>query len=560
MPTVLFTSDSPSFYLISQIYDPLTNPTGSIIPRPGSLVIDINNNGLLQRVLSVDENTLVVTYGPVYTQILAPPPITPDSDDDNILSIVDYGNSRFYLFYDKAENPTKLNVDKKVIILGNDAELFEIVRYDSTIQQYVPVSLYYDTDGIYRGTKIPLVEVATTNLAKVPTNCHTSLDINDEEVYYMIIYDYAGTQCGSIKLYAKRALVNNVLEDDLLIVDFTVTASQIDDGKLYLYPDQDPDSLVISPRIVYNDGTSRLIPIDNAICHLYGLEGFTASYPGQQIDLMVKYFLAPIQQAACDELEVAGSVRSLIKDLVLTVRDPGTNEYTFKLLVVPRYLPTQYMYTLMFYMYSLNDNTVRNVTPYVTVSPAFDGRFMGGDQIVTLSLRVRDIFPDAMSDYVYQQPLVIKLAPYDYYERYIFRDSLGDTYGIYGVDSPILSRPVIYYDESISQYFIPTSKFGTVNLMLEAFYYRARPIYDSSWLTEPVEPTHFTIRDAVTGITLLSAPIALDGYEQAFGLIGVSESNHLLGVNCIVEFLRYQNNQFTVLYGAPVDVYAGTYA
>lgn len=560
MPTILFTSEIPSFYLIEQIYDPLTNVNGSIIPRPGSIVLDQANNGLLQRVISVDENTLKVTYGPVQTALLAPTPILPDTEDGNVVSIIDYGNSRFYLYYDKAENPTKLNVDKKVIILGNDAELFEIVKYDQVTQQYIPISLYYDTDGVYRGTKIPLVEVPTTNLAKVPTNCHTSLNINDEEVYYMFIYDYAGTQCGSVKLYAKKALINNVLEDDLLITAFQVTSSQMDNGEFYLYPDQDPDSLVITPKVLYNNGTDRIIPIDNMICHLYGLEGFTAAYPGQRVDLMVKYFLAPTQQATGDDLVVVDDTRALVKEIPLVVKDPGTNDYVFKLLAVPRYLPTQYRYVLMFYMYSLNDNTVRNVTPYVTVNPTFDGLYMGLDQVLTLSLRVRDIFPDAVTDYVYQQPLIIKVSPYAYYERYIFRDSYGDTYGVYGVDSPILSRPVMYYDSNIEKYFIPTSKFGTAALMLEAFYYKARPIYDNSWLTEPVVPTHFTIRDAVTGSLLLSAPIPVESYEQTFALVGVDLPNHLVGLNCIVEFLRYQNNQYITLYGAPVDVYEGVSA
>ena len=557
--TILFSTDKITLYLLSEIYDSVTNPTGTIIPRPNSLVIDPLNNGLLQRVLSVNAITLNSTLGPVFTSLLAPDVPDLDPTDSSIVSIIDYGNSRFYLFYDKAEHPTKLNLDKKIIILGDDAVSYEISRWDATLQLYVPISLYYDTNGIYTGTKIPLSVVGTTNNIKIPSNCHTSYDMKDDEVYHMFIYDSAGTHCGGIKLFAKKAIVNNSLGDDLLITDFIIEATQMDNDGLYLFPDQDPGSLVITPKVVYSDGNTSIIPIDNSICYLYGLEGFTASYPGQTVEVLVKYFLAPTQQAVTDCLTVSGSQRYLIKTALLTVKDPGTNEYSIKILTVPTYISSISRWVLMFYLYSLADNTVRNITPFVTVSSNYDGRLMGIEQPLTLTLRIRSIHPDAATDFVYQQNVLIKLAPYDYYERYTIRDSIGDTYGIFGVDSPILGRPVLYYDADLEKYFIPTSKFSTKDVMLEAFYYKARPLYDSNWLSVPPEPTHFTIRSAVSGMVLLSAPIAIAGYEQGFGIVGVENPNQLVGSNCIVEFLQYSQNQYNVIYGVPVDCYAGTF-
>lgn len=556
--TILFTTDKPDFYLLDQVFDSVTNPTGTIIPRPNSLVLDPVNNGLLQRVLSVDPVTNNSKLGPVFTSLLAPTPEDIDDTDTSAISIIDYGNSRFYLFYDKAENPTKLNVDKKVIILGDDAVSFEITQYDVSLQRYIPVSLYYDTDGVYRGTKVPLIPVTSANNAKVPTNCHTSKDIVDDEIYFMFIYDYAGTQCGSIKLFGKKALINNAYEDTLLITDFILEATQTDSEGFYLFPDQDPGSLLITPKVVYNDGSTRIIGIDNTICHLYGLEGFTAAYPGQGVDVLVKYFLESTQQAIGDKLFTAGTSRFLMKQVPLRVKDPGTNEYSMKILVVPTYIASMSKWVLMFYLYVINDNSVRNITAYVTVSSNFDGRMMGVDQELTLTLRIRDVFPQAASDYIYQQPLVIRLAPYDFYERYIIRDSVGDSYGIYGVDSPILPRPVLHFDTTAQQYFIPTTRFINAQMVLEAFYYKSRPLYDSSWLTAPVVPSHFTIRSATTGMLLLSAPIPLDGFQQAFSLVNVEQQNQLLGTNCIVEFLKLENGIFKVIWGSSVDVHEGT--
>lgn len=556
---ILFTTDRPDLYLLSEIFDSHTNPTGTIIPRPNSLVIDPVNNGLLRRVLSVDETTNNSTLGPVFTALLSPP--TPDLDPtgSSILSIIDYGNSRFYLFYDQAETPTKLNVDKKVIILGDDAVSFEISRFDAALQRYIPISLYYDTDGTYRGTRVPLVVIGTASNAKIPTNCHTTMPLVEDEIYHMFIYDYAGTQCGSVKLFAKNAIINNTPDDNLIIENFIVEATQMDNGEFYLFPDQDPLGLVVSPRVVYNDGTTKLIPIDNNVCHLYGLEGFSAAYPGQTVDLLIKYFLLPTQQAVGPTLVASGSTRYLMRQIRLTVKDPGTNEYSVKLLTVPVYLPTINKWALRFFLYTINDNVVRDVTTHVTVAPAFDGRSMGTEQELSLTIKIRDIFPNAASDFYYTQPLIIKLAPYSFYERYVLRDTIGDTYGVYGTDSTILPRPVLHFDDVAGKHFVPTSKFINKTMMLEAFYYKIRPLYDSGWLSSPATPSHFTIRNSVNGVLLLSAPIPISGYQQGFSLINVDTQNQLVGGNCIVEFLLFEHNQYTVLFGAPVDVYPGTY-
>ena len=554
--TILFTTDKPDFYLIEQVYHPTANPTGSVIPRPGSLVLDMANNGLLLRVMSVDASTFTPTYGPVHTALLQPTPIDPDPNDDNVTSIIDYGNARFYLFYDTAETPTKLNVDKKLVILGGDANLFEIMKYDITTQTYVPVSLYFD-NGVYLGTKIPLVTVNADTRVKVPSNCHTSMAIHDDDVFYIFIYDYAGTQCGSVKLYAKRAVVNNTAEDALLIEDFIITATQLDNEELYLYPDQDPASLVIAPRILYNDGTGRVVPIDNALCHLYGLEGFIASYPGQEVELLVKYFLDPTQQAVGETLHVSGNTRYLARGIKLRVKDPGTGEYNLKISVVPRYITSTNRYILMCFLYNSEDNTVRDITSKVTVTPPFGGLMMGVDQAIRLEFPIREVFPDASSNFTYQQPAIVRVNPYSWYERYITRDTLGDTYGVYGVDSPVLGRPVLYYDETLEQYYIPTSKFANKNTMLEAFYYKARPLYSSAWLSEPPPPTHFGLRSAATGIVLTSAPIDVNSYTQKFSLVNVAQANELVGKNCIIEWMRLEQGGYKVLYGAPVDVYLG---
>ncbi len=559
MPVYLFSSDRPDFYLRSQLFHPVDNPAGQIIPRPHSLVLDLDtglgNPPTLWEVLTVVEDTGVYTLGPVGTTLLAPTTQLPNDGDESPCSLIDYGNCRFYLYYDESESPTKLNVDKKVIILGNDAKDYELMKYDVESDNYLPISLNYDTNGIFRGNRVPLESIVGSPNTKVATNCHTSIEMEDEDVYYMFIYDYSGSQCGSIKLYAKRAVVNNVLDDTEIIEDFQLEGTQKNALGFYIFPDQDPDSLVIDPQVTYNNGKVTSIPIDGSVCHLYGFEGFTAAYPGQQVDILVKYFLSPMQQAAGDFLDVVNDARFLFKQEKVIVMATDETEFKIKILTVPRYVPALGAWTLMFYLYEIGSDTVRNITHLVSTDIPFNGVDMNANQAMILSFRLREVFPAANQDIQYQQPLVIRLAPFSFYERYTTRDSIGDEWGVFGVDAPTVPRPVIYFDPTAEQYYIPTSKFMNVDIFLTAAYYKARPLFDTSWQVEPIEPTHFTIRDASTGMLVLASPIEMVNYAQAWSVLGPL-SNVLVGTNCIIEFLaELQSGAMATLYGAPIDVY-----
>ena len=547
---IVFTHETPGYYLLSQIYDTESNPnSGAIIPREGSLVLD-RSDDILYTVKTVSTVTLNSELEPVGTTLIAP--TGQDDTDLSLTSIIDYGNSRFFLYYDTSESPTKLNLDKKIIILGDDAESFELVKYDPNSDEFNPISMYFDGNGTYMGTKVPLEEIVGSVNAKAPTNCSTSSLLNDEEVYYMHIFDYAGVQCGSIKLYARKAIVNNIAADDEIISGFELEGTQLSGGGFYLYLDQDPNSLVIVPKLLYNTGREVNLTIDQMITHIYGLEGFTPAYPGQQIDILVKYFLENSQQAAGSFVDAVAGTRFLFKQDTITVRAQADVAYQMKILTVPRYNVATSNYTLQFFLYRIGDDMVRDITHLVSIDPVFDGQNTISEQFIEMSFNIQDVFPAALSTQIFNQTLGIRLAPYVMYERYIMRDSISST-KVYGVDSPVLSRPVIYYDNTLEQYLIPTSKFANTSLFLEAFYYNNAPLYDATWLIEPITPTHFTLRDAGNGGILLAAPVAIADYFTAVSITG-SNPDMLVDINVIVEFLKEDLGVFSPIFGSPVDV------
>lgn len=550
---ILFTDVNPDFYMLSQIYDPTTNPTGQIIPRPNSIVIDPDKDNLLKKVASVDPVSFAVSYEPVTTSVLIPQ--LEEANESPDISLIDYGNMRLYLYFDTRDTPTKLTIDKKIVIIGDDAETYCIMSQDVN-NNFIPISLHYDSNGVYVGNYVPLVEVnnGVDNLKYCPS-CSTSIELQEDDVFYIHIFDYAGTQTGSIKIFGRTALVNNVLGDTTVIEGFTISGTQELGTEFYLYPAQDVDSLMLTPSLVYNTSTETEVPIDGSTCYIYGLENFIPSYPGQYADFLVKYFLGEFQQAVGSFVGSSGGARFLLANKRIRVLTPGDSDHLLKISAIPVYIQSQSRYTVVFVLYEIGQ-VPRIITQYVHLSVPFEGNNFTSTQALSLSFNLKDIYPGLVNDSVVYQNINIRLAPFTYVERYIISEP-GDAINKYGVDSPTLARPVIYHDTTLQQYFVPTSKFPNVSLFLEAFYYKAKPLFDTNLSAVPIAPTHFSIRGTGSEGTIVTAPIAVDNYEQLWTITEVHD--YLLNRNCIVEFLFDNNGTIEYLYGVPVDVLPGTH-
>ena len=128
---------------------------------------------------------------------------------------------------------------------------------------------------------------------------------------------------------------------------------------------------------------------------------------------------------------------------------------------------------------------------------------------------------------------------------------------VYGTDSSLSRRPVIHYDVTRNQYFIPTSIFQNQEAFIESFYRKARPFFDTRTETQAPTPTHFVIRDTTTGQQLIAHPIEVEEYGTAWSTVATAPN--LNGAVVLVEFLLEVNNNFMILYGVPVDVRIGVF-
>jgi hypothetical protein len=543
----VFKKNVPTSCWLDQLYDPDTDGTdpsisGKYILEPSSIVLDRDTN-IAYYVESVD-GRYKHTLKPLRMLVI---------DDSRNVSIVSYGNSLYYLFYDDRVRPTQLNIDSKLVFFGQGLAEYRLLRRNASgIDEHI--SLYIDTDGVPRGERIPLANVPGLDTIKVATNCHTSFVLKDGDVITMQLFDVSGVQSAELTLFAKRAtLLNDMAASATPIIEFNAECLQTRGDDFYVYTNQDVTHLNIQPYVIYSDGTRKDIPVDNQKCFIHGLEDFVASFPGYKQPIVIKYHLTPREIALNPIIENRSRFLACIKNIVVV---PNITKFTAKLTVIPIWNFTTRSYDLEYYVYTNKRDRIYRVTDSIEYidNTQFNGCAFGIEQKLTVRIDLQDIY-NADDPVIHIQNIYITLKHYSAYERYIIKNSKNDTYA-YGVDVTLYRRPVIHYDENIGMYFVPTTIHNNVQSFLEAFYYASRPMYDITTETNPIPPTHFTIRNARNGNMVITAPIPVEQYGQSWNIAIAGDSNQLVGNTVIVEFLsKIGNEEYLLLQGVPVDVY-----
>ena len=556
---ILFGKDRPYSILLQQLYDPDLHgydPSASekIIPTVGTLVIDDSTDngrgGIAYYVKSVDPKTYKSTLRPL--RILQ----TDDDPDSALLdSIVTYGSDRFVCYYDDRVRPVQLTIDGKLYILGTSKVEYRLLRINANGEEEI-VSLYLDSDEQYKGNRIPLTTVANTNgTIKICTNCHTLHNINEGEILTLQIFNSNGQQTEEYHIICKRSIIqDDLLSDGNPIVAFDAEATQMMGDEFYLYESQSPTALNIAPFATYADGRTSVFAIDNKTCFMYGFEKDNIpSYPGRRFKILIKKYLSPREITTISGFDKTHRSVSCEKWINIIKND---TEYSLKLSIVPWYDNNAKHYKFKFFAYTSEREHIYDVTNFVTINEEFDPMDYNHEQYLKVLFDSDQIFHNGVAT-VYQQSWWITLREPGKFESYILKDRKDDEYP-YGVESSTSHRPVIHYDESLQQYYIPTSSFANKTAFLEAFYKFARPPYDTNTELEPVVPTHFTIRAIDNANVLISIPIPVEQYNQLWNIVRMGNQNQLVGGIVLVEFLKLVGSEYRILYGVPVSVYLST--
>jgi len=525
-------------YYINEIHRPDITTNG-IIPSIGSIVIDDTDpsNRSIHQVKSVDpvtkESTLVLLNAGYASQ-------SNNKLDKSKSSIINYGNTRFYLYYDITNSPTKIFIDNKVVLYGTSNTHYRLRKY--TKNGLVTISKHMTQAGDYLGEYVPLSKVDSDGYKKICTHCHTNVPITPDDTVLLEVVKEDKSISTTIELFCSPIKNTLFTSTPRVITGIDVEASQeLSNDVFYMHPNQDKATLNMIPKLTYSNGDVSNLGIDGAKVIMYGYDEFTPSYPGQETSILVKYILndgESIHPNLGDKSYIQVSKK-------IKVVNDKSDKYNVKISVVPRYDNISNKYVLMFFMYCVETKEVYNVTGLVELLTPYDGDFYDGYQHVKFSLKLNNVFNTENDMYI--QSIQLKLAPPSYVERYIIKDSENDDYGIYGVDAGNNIRPLIDYNSAEKKYFISNIRFANKDIFLENFYKKARPLYKD----ELVIPTHFTMRDPVTNNLIVSSPISVDEYIKPWSsLLDTS----YVGSTVVVEFLTKDDDTYDTIYGVPVDI------
>lgn len=550
---ILFGDKRPDALPLSQLYDPDKDvsdisSSGKLVPAVGSLVIDdVNDNtyDTLYWVSAISAN-YKCTLRPIRYVL------TDESDDPTQSAILTYGSSRFVLFYDDRVKPTKLEIDGKLYILGTQKVEYRLLRTNRAGEEEI-ISQYIGADERYDGNRIPLTNVVAGNgTIKICTNCHTLFPLVDGEIVTLQIFNANGQQTEEYNLITKRSIIQDDLASDgNPIVAFDADATQMINDEFYLYENQSPTALNISPYVTYADGNTQIFAIDNVSCFMYGFDRDNIpSYPGRRFKILIKKFLSTRQTTSIDSFDKTN--RSVSVEKWVNIVKNGT-QYSMKLSVIPWYDSANYKYQLKFFAYTEEKEHVYDVTDYIDINDEFDPSLYNREQYLKAQFNTDNIFQNGINT-IYQQSWWITLREPGAYETYILKDTKNDEYA-YGVESSTVRRPVIHYDTTLQQYFIPTSVFANQEAFLECFYRFARPPYNTATDLAPTIPTHFTIRAIDDANVLITTPIPVEQYNQVWNIVRSGSAAQLVGGVVLVEFLNLVGTEYKILYGVPVQVY-----
>lgn len=536
----IFGDKRPDIIRLEDLYDP-DNPAGSgnIIPSLDTIIIETwYNKKYAYVVTDVDENNKT-TYIP-----LEMPEFVEAS------SIIDYGNNKFFCFFDDRVEPTKLNIDMLLMIPGTVHKEYRLRRIDPTSKEEQIISVYYDNNGTYKGDRVPLNMIDELGCS-YPTNCHTHLVLNQNETIYMDLFDGSGTQTGEVVLFTKRAVIVNNYDRTPIITDFLLEGNQTTEDGFYLYTQQDKSALNLTPVIVYNTGKRVQIPVDNQVCFLYGFDNIVSAYPGLKQTICCKYFLRTEQSSSSATDTGHGRFEMVEKEIVVI---DNITKVGCKLSVIPKWNVAQQKYELKFILYTATKDRVIDVTSDVSINSEFYPDEFNKTQRLECVIDLQPYY-ESSNAMEHVQNIWLRLNhPNTGMEKYTIKSS-EITSKVYGVESTSIRRPVLHYDPVEECYFIPTSVFENKEAVLEAFYEKADPIFDPLTEVGPVTPTHFTIRDTNTIIPIISTPIPIEEYNQALIPMLPDNLGRYVGSNLIVEFLLCEQDEYKIIYGVPVDVY-----
>ena len=382
----------------------------------------------------------------------------------------------------------------------------------------------------------------------------TVTDLSNRDVHNKIL---------SIELIAHKS---HVIEDmDIsasAIVDFDIDLnnSPFDSDIWVLRKGYLPSTLSITPKLVYADGTTEAVPIDNQCCFVYGLEDIDSTIAGREFRVLFKYFPAKNRNINWTRHSNTSRLGYLYREKTIRIIDQEINSMA-KISVIPIWDTTENKYKLVYYPYNIYQARPDGPLTDVRIDQnSFDGTNFSALQAFTIATTVP--VDENGNTSIYYQTVAIRLRDRNNVVPFLLANSAsnftavsGGAYAgrVYGNNAAPYARPIIRYASNTGTYYIDVTTFPTVTAFIENFYRNGEPPAfnsDAEAVTQAPTPSHFILRDIATG-NEITTQIAVNSYAEHFVM---NTSVNRVGTTVLMEFLNYVDGIYRVIYGVPVEV------
>lgn len=532
---VINTNRGFKVWLRKDIYDGPNKP-GKEVPNIDDMVIDWDTG--VWRVIAVDHYKTNMSFM-VRTNLSNLGGGASESDKAVLTNLASNSNP-FRIYVDTTVVPHTLTFDSRWVRFGSHNTHVKVFRgTDTSAKTGVVISSILNAAGNIVSEDIPLENVIIPNIVnvsqKTPKMAHCSETVNNGEEAMVVTY----TADGRITSIDKFIIVTTnftrttdqhskyVSKVELLSPFLSKTDKRLIECPINMVS----QSLALTAKVSYTDGTHAILPIDGRKITLAGFKTFVASQIGQTVDLVLVYHLSDQELALSSTPSLPD--RRITVDYRLKTIDVNSF-YDVKIYCVPTW--SNGRYDLKFYLYNLERDSVIDITNQIEFGVG-DTPFNPTKYNVTQNLRVAFNMQQLGSKYSYYrqtQHIAVTLK------------SPATTTGVTTYYTVAYSDANVY-GENIKLYFgndPANSSLKRINIScgysdtltwLANIYRLVEPIYYPAREVSPPTPTHVRIK--ANNQLLAEIPI-----NRVISDIDGINNNISQGQTVILEFITKENN------------------
>lgn len=362
------------------------------VPKVGDLVVEVIGNTITWYIV---RNIDAVTYVPVLVaQDVSRD--TPDMTTDDILYGVGPGtqSDTYRIYVDKSVVPYRLSVDRRLFVGGSTCSYCKLYKGADVSPTGIVVSGIYSSSGVLQSDSIPLEVVRADTELKVVSTCFSAAELFNGELVTAVFFDTNGVVVSKRQLLVEESGFIRGTEASTKYVSSIALDSPFlstMNNKLLMYPMNVPlNTMNVTAIITYSDGSNVRKAIDGVNVSLFGLDNYTATIVGQRAELVLKYKLAPNEEA----LDVHLGTDNFISEVYDIETYNTDGHYAVQLFGYPIWSNANHTYTLKWYMYDLNRSSFYDVTNNVIINTnrsSFVPNAYGTKQTLTVSINLATV-------------------------------------------------------------------------------------------------------------------------------------------------------------------------